>query len=535
MSRPVRRDQYKNLGDAKQRTRRRKEEAHAISKSKREQLLRTKRFRYSQADAVSLDNQQKDPSGNAPEPIEENDVDESALRADIEALLGQIRQHQGRRQQDQPSASAAESQELDDLRKLRGILSTFDAPLEVAVGCGCVQVLIPYLHGGVTPELTLEAAWMCSNIATSTDKQTVEQLLQVTHLLLLHVEASVNDSVAEQCCACIGNIAAESEHIRATLLKQNAMQSLYKMFLKGRGGDPLGVTAAWAISNLVRGSYLEALNTLMSFPEIEQTLVQAFSSENPALVIEVSWILTYLSAGPSELLMRVVQHNLVQMLVLKLETGVSQTSTLEDAMTLLVPIMRALGNICCEGSEITRLQIVNNPHTPQALKTICMCLQSSRRLLQKDATFLLSNITALKGPEGVQLVKNTPNLMPTLYSLFTSAIFDIKKEIAYTLANVCAGGGGLSGNAAEFQQAAAQGSFRSFLDLIETRDLEAVHLGLQFLEMAMRVAPECASVIEELNGMEIIENVQYTSQNQEISRMASYLVDKYFAETDHEI
>merc|ERR1712224_608836 len=143
----------------------------------------------------------------------------------------------------------------------------------------------------------------------------------------------------------------------------------------------------------------------------------------------------------------------------------------------------------------------------------------------KDATFLLSNITALKGPEGVQLVKNTPNLMPTLYSLFTSAIFDIKKEIAYTLANVCAGGGGLKGNAAEFQNAAAQGSFRSFLDLIETRDLEAVHLGLQFLEMAMRVAPECASVIEELNGMEIIENVQYTSQNQEISRMASYIVD----------
>ena len=432
-----------------------------------------------------------------------------------------------------PSQSSDDSKELQDLRQLREILSSYNAPLEEAVGCGCIQVLMPYLHGGMKPELTLESAWMCSNIATSTDKQTVEQLLQITHLLLTHIESSANEAVAEQCCACIGNIASESEHVRATLLKQNAMQSLYKILLKGVNGESLAATAAWAISNLVRGAFLEALEVLMSFPQVEETLWKAFASADPLLVIEVSWILVYLSAGPSEHLARITKHNVVHLLVMKLEAATMETTSLDSAVTLLVPLMRTLGNICSEGNDMTKLQLLQSQHTAGALKTVCACLQSPKRVLQKDAAFLLSSITGLQGPEGVHLVKDTPNLMPTLYSLASVAMFDIKKEIAYTLANICAGGGGQQGNAQEIQSAASQGSFRVFLDLIETRgDLDAVFLGLQFFEMALRVAPQCGSLLEELNGMEIIENVQYTSQNKEISRMASYIVDAYFGDTD---
>ena len=543
MSAPRRRQQYKASlsGKGSGLLRRRREESQAVSKTKRELVLRTKRFKYSSSQNQNQNQQQQKLEEDEEEEAEEADD----WRQVIGTLVNELRSVQLSRSQGGHSSSieangvvVKKQRELEYLRRLRKAVSSSyanAAVLEEAVRCGCVQVVAPYLHGGADPELALESAWICSNVATNTaDQQAFEQLLQVTHLLLMHVEASSNDVVAEQCCTCIGNIAAESETVRDTLLRQNAMQSLYKMFLKGLKGQAIGVTAAWAISNLVRGSFSRSLEILASFPDVEKALVQAFCGENRMLAIEVAWILTYLSAGPSEHLAKVVNQDLVSVLIEKLGAWVAVDfeSLDDDSVMLLVPVLRTFGNICCEGSDAARLQIIQNPaQTRQALAVVCACLRSRRRLLQKDAAFLLSNLTALRGPECVQLVKSTPNLVPALYALLNSAMFDIRKEIAYSVANICAGGGGMDGDELALKDSTAHGSFRAFLELIETRDPEVVRLALQFFEMALRVLPESISLLEESNnGMELIENVQYTSRNQELSRMASYIVDTHFAE-----
>ena len=50
------------------------------------------------------------------------------------------------------------------------------------------------------------------------------------------------------------------------------------------------------------------------------------------------------------------------------------------------------------------------------------------------------------------------------------------------------------------------------------------------MEMGLRNVRALTTAVEELDGLETIENVHYTSPNQELSRMALYLLNTFFAE-----
>ena len=172
----------------------------------------------------------------------------------------------------------------------------------------------------------------------------------------------------------------------------------------------------------------------------------------------------------------------------------------------------------------------DHPGAAQALATIAACLQSSRMLLQKEAAFALSNLTALPRSQGVHLVRTRlPQLTSTLHALLLSppTALEVRKEVGYTVANICCGGDGSEGDPVAITELASQGGLKGFLDLVGSADPEAAALGLQFLEMAARAVPETRHAVEQLGGIETIRNVQLTLPNDErVKQMALALINK---------
>lgn len=80
--------------------------------------------------------------------------------------------------------------------------------------------------------------------------------------------------------------------------------------------------------------------------------------------------------------------------------------------------------------------------------------------------------------------------VPLLLHLLSTAPFDIRKEIAYVLGNLCVApseGDGKTNLIVEHLVPLVKGGCLSgFIDLVRTADNEAAKLGLQFMELVSR-------------------------------------------------
>lgn len=77
-----------------------------------------------------------------------------------------------------------------------------------------------------------------------------------------------------------------------------------------------------------------------------------------------------------------------------------------------------------------------------------------------------------------------------LSRLLTTAPFDIRKEVAYVLGNLCvapAGGSGKPNLIVEhLVSLVGRGCLSGFIDLVRSADTEAARLGLQFIELVSK-------------------------------------------------
>lgn len=80
--------------------------------------------------------------------------------------------------------------------------------------------------------------------------------------------------------------------------------------------------------------------------------------------------------------------------------------------------------------------------------------------------------------------------MPLLLNLLSKAAFDIKKEVAYVLGNICVapteGSGRPNVILDHLVNLVRGGCLTGFLDLVRSADVEAARLGLQFIELVSR-------------------------------------------------
>ncbi|ERM99335.1 hypothetical protein AMTR_s00108p00104150, partial [Amborella trichopoda] len=490
---------------------RRRQHAVTIGKERREAILRTKRLCR---DGVVGDNEDQVDAGMI------LDEEGAALDAQTNETVGELKSALRIQGKD------ALRKKLEVLRTLRCLLSKSTVPpVETAVQAGVVPLLVECLSFGSPDEQLLEAAWCLTNIAAGEAEQT-KALLPALPLLVAHLGDRSSVPIAEQCAWALGNVAGEGEELRNILIAQGALPALARMMLSDNGS--MARTAAWALSNLIKGPHPWAATELIKINGALDAIIRHMKKADDELATEVAWVVVYLTALSNSATSLLVNSDLVQLLVGRLAAS--------ECLQLLIPVLRSIGNlVACDSHVADEVLAAGYGTTDNVMGALVKCLSSDHRVLKKEAAWVLSNIAA--GSLAHKQLIYFSDALPLLLHLLSTAPFDIRKEVAYALGNVCVvqSEGSHQPNLIldHLVSLVDRGCLPGFISLVRSPDLEAARLGLQFLEMVMRGLPNGRGpkLVEREDGIDAMERFQF-HENEHLRSMANELVDKYFGE-DH--
>ncbi|PHU05452.1 Importin subunit alpha-9 [Capsicum chinense] len=456
---------------------RRRQHAVTVGKERREALMRTKRLCRVR---VSGDSDDASPDDNDMMIEEDQSILEAQTSSAVEELKLAVA-HQGK---------GPTQKRVNALRELRRLLSRSEfPPVEAALQAGAIPLLVQCLSFGSPDEQLLEAAWCLTNIAAGKPEET-KALLPALPLLVAHLGEKSSLHVVEQCAWALGNVAGEGEELRNVLLLQGALPALARMLLPNKKSTVR--TAAWALSNLIKGPDPRAATELIKIDGIPDRIVRHLKKGDDELATEVAWVIVYLTALSNVATTILAKSDLVEVLI--------EILGMSTSLQLLIPI-------------------------------VTLFIRISR--IFQEAAWVLSNIAA-GSVEHKQLIYSS-EAMPFLLDLLSTAAFDIKKEVAYVLGNICVAPAEGSGRPNvildHLVNLVRGGCITGFLDLVRSADVEAARLGLQFIELVLRGMPngEGPKLVEREDGIDAMERYQF-HENEELRSMANELVDCYFGE-----
>ncbi|KAJ8533977.1 hypothetical protein K7X08_007301 [Anisodus acutangulus] len=489
---------------------RRRQHAVTVGKERREALMRTKRLCR-----VGVSGNSDDASLDDGDMMVEND--QSVLEARTSSAVEELKlavAYQGK---------GATQKRVNALRDLRRLLSKSEfPPVEAALQAGAIPLLIQCLSFSSPDEQLLEAAWCLTNIAAGKPEET-KALFPALPLLVAHLGEKSSVHVVEQCAWALGNVAGEGEELRNVLLLQGALPALARMMLPNKRSTVR--TAAWALSNLIKGPDPRAATELIKIDGIPDGIVRNLKKGDDELATEVAWVIVYLTALSNVATTILAKSNLVQVLV--------EILAMSSSLQLLIPVLRSLGNLVAGDNHITNVLVAGHEITDNAIQALVKCLKSEHRILKKEAAWVLSNIAA-GSVEHKRLIYSS-EAMQLLLNLLSTAAFDIKKEVAYVLGNICVAPAEGSGRPNvildHLVNLVRGGCLTGFVVLVRSADVEAAKLGLQFIELVLRGMPngEGPKLVEREDGIDAMERYQF-HENEELRCMANELVDKYFGE-----
>ncbi|KAK2455044.1 importin subunit alpha-2 [Trifolium repens] len=489
---------------------RRRQHAVTVGKERRESLVRAKRLCRVGVSDVEVD---ADVEGDMMID-EEQSILESHTSLAVQNLKSALA-FQGK---------GAMQKRVGALQELRRLLSRSEfPPVESALKAGAVAILVQCLSFGSPDEQLLEAAWCLTNIAAGNPEET-KALLPALPLLIAHLGEKSSSPVAEQCAWALGNVAGEDEELRNVLLIQGALIPLARMMLPYRRSTVR--TAAWALSNLIKGPNPKAANELIRVDGVLVAIVRHLTKADDESATEVAWVVVYLSALSNIATSMLVKSDVLQLLVNRLATS--------NSLQLMIPVLRSLGNLIAGDSHATYTVLAPGlAVTDTAIQVMIKCLKSEHRVLKKEAAWALSNIAA-GSVEHKQLIYSS-EAVPLLLHLFSAAPFDIRKEVAYILGNLCVAPTKDDEKPSlileHLVSLVEKGCLPGFIDLVRSADIEAAKLGLQFIELVLRGMPngKGPKLVEQEDGIEAMERFQF-HENEDVRTMANSLVDKYFGE-----
>ncbi|KAM7255176.1 hypothetical protein ACFE04_020417 [Oxalis oulophora] len=434
---------------------------------------------------------------------------------------------------------------VNALRELRRLLSKSEfPPVEATIKAGAIPLLVQCLSFGSPDEQLLEAAWCLTNVAAGKPEETKALLpalpLLVAHLggtnlntyecsllmnnllAIAHVAEKSYLPVAEQCAWALGNVAGEGEELRNVLLSQGALPPLARMMLPDKGSTVR--TAAWALSNLIKGPDPKPATELIKVDGVLDAILRHLRNADEELATEVAWVVVYLSALSNVATSILVKTDVIQLLIQRLATS--------NSLQLLIPVLRSLGNLVAgDAHTISAILLPGHEITDNAIEGLVKCLKSEHRVLKKESAWVVSNIAA-GSIEHKQLIYSS-EAVPVLQHLFSSSTFDIRKEVAYVLGNLCVAPTEGDNKPNLIQEhlvsLVTRGCLPCFINLVRSADTEAARLGLQFMELVLRGMPngEGPKLVEQADGIDAMERFQF-HENEDLRNMANGLVDKHF-------
>ncbi|KAE9106560.1 hypothetical protein PF010_g12587 [Phytophthora fragariae] len=416
---------------------------------------------------------------------------------------------------DTTNASAAQSQaRFDTLKEIRVLLATHENDYEAVeqiIESGIVPVMVSLLNSAsplasatrTGGEVYREILWCLTNIASGQYEHT-KLVLPAVPRLLQFLEGS-NHSLAEHAAWVLGNIAADCEEFRQQLIANGAVVPLVKL-LSNPSEKELAKTSAWALSNLARGFETPAKPFVDAgiIPVVVRGLSQPSSpgSFSEDIVVEVAWLLSFLTAREEEYLKLMLENGLVDLLLPYFST---------NNELLLTPILRVFGNICC-GSPDHHMDEWQMPYVRRLLSADSVVLPKLHEFLQPaaagaqqktlaaEAAWVISNLAATEAPV-VELLMQA-QLLPLLGQQFKDGSYEML----------------------------ALDVLKGFLHLLTAADVAIVGNSLRFIENVLRVAPRGVSLVEVNEGIDALETVQFECSEEHLSKWAAALVNEFYGE-----
>eukprot|EP00899_Mesostigma_viride_P018423 jgi/Mesvir1/26582/Mv16232-RA.1 len=494
----ARRAQFKGgkTNPAEAGARRRRDDAVAIRKERKEVLLRAKRIRRDEDSAMPAG---ADGDGNTME------LGGEALERECVSAVQRLEK------------SGATQDVVSSLRHLRRLLSQGEEPpVGAAVRAGAVPLLCAALAPSPrwSEEAALEAAWCLTNIAAGDDGECSAALAPALSLLAAHINAGGSLPLVEQCVWALGNLCGENEDMRAAVHATGTPVQMVALLRSPRASLPK--TAAWALSNLLKGKSHRGAE-LLHAPGFGEALVELLGSSDRELVVEVAWVLTYVTAES--------EHNTGQLINLGLLPALCLQFCDATEHALVIPLLRTVGNVASgPDAHLAKMMEVGGANLVAALMR---CLQSGHRGLQKEAAWVISNMAGGKDRSAPDAMLAQGVLPPLVQLLVDRKGLDIQKEATFAIANLCAGGP--TPDVAQLTWVVQHGALPPILSLIRAPDAEAASLGLRFVELVLRLVPRGPQLVEAEDGIDAIESVQF-HESEELRRMSSQLVDTYYGE-----
>lgn len=435
---------------------------------------------------------------------------------------------------DTTNASDAHSQKrFETLKEIRMLLARHEhdyEQVEHIIESGIVPILVQLLNAAsplasatrTGGEVYREVLWCLTNIASGQYEHT-KQVLPAVPRLLQFLEGS-NVSLAASAAWVVGNIAADCDEFRHQLIANGTVVPLVKL-LENPSEREVAKTSAWALSNLARGVETSAKPFVDAgiWPVVVQGLGQppsptTFSEE---IVVEVAWLLSFLTAREEDVLKEMLKKGLVDVLL-------PYFSTTNEV--LLTPILRVFGNICCGSPDhhtdewqlpyIRRLLSADSGVLPKLTEF----LQPAARVrsLAAETAWVVSNLAATDAAIVDLLLQ--ANLLPLLSQQFKDGSYEVRREVAFALTNIALT------SAAHMEKVLALDVLKGFLHLLTVADVAIVGNSLRFVENVLRVAPRGVSLIEVNEGIDALETVQFECDEKHLSEWAAALVNEFYGE-----
>uniref|UniRef100_A0AAV1TQR2 Importin subunit alpha n=1 Tax=Peronospora matthiolae TaxID=2874970 RepID=A0AAV1TQR2_9STRA len=402
--------------------------------------------------------------------------------------------------------------------------------IEQLIESGIVPVLVSLLNSAapllsatrLDAEVYQEVLWCLSNIASGSYDET-KLVLPAVPRLVQFLESS-NQSLAGHAAWIIGNIAADCREFRQHLIANGVVAPLVKQLSNFKEAAS---TSAWALSNLARGFETPAR------PFVEAGIVSVLvkglapprssASFSDEVVVEVAWLLSFLTAREEEYLRLMLETGLVEFLL-------PYFSTSDEA--LLTPILRVFGNVCCgsldhhtDGWQLPYVHRLLTAESVAFLPKLCGFLQQAgaqQTTLAVEAAWVVSNLAAAEAAIVDQLLQ--AQVLPLLGRQFVEGSYDVRREVAFALTNIALT------SAAHLEDVLALDVVKGFLHLLTVADVAVVGNALRFIENVLRVASQGVSLVELNEGIDALETVQFECGEERLSQWAAALVNEFYGE-----
>ncbi|KAK9820933.1 hypothetical protein WJX74_009669 [Apatococcus lobatus] len=434
------------------------------------------------------------------------------------------------------------------LRQLCCLLSTGNEDaVRFALESNLVNLLIKQLQRarGLKPadrRASLDAAWILTNVAAG-EHGTAAAAVPAGPSLVAHLGAGLGLGVAQQCAWALGNLAGDCQEWSDKIEANGAILPLVRLLLgplqHEHGALTLAAaqTAAWALSNILHGSGRQ-VGSMVGVPDCLEGLSRLLEQPpSQQLAQEAAWLLASAAAAASDAHLAVISragcftHALTLLNNLRHHEASAPEACLGN--TTAVPLLRAVGHaLACGGPSTLEPIFSAQPKGACSIAEVLKhyCGPGQAACLQQEAAWALGSLCGLKDRIGSDAILMAGALEALLGLLHGSSTWLARREAAFAIANLSAGGAAGTGSPEMMLQICAWPTvLQTFLEFLSSEDQELVMLGLQWLEMFIRTVREPAkAALMSAGALQRLTCLQSATEvNLESQQMAAHLIPMF--------